>query len=62
MATFIGALLLILLGCVAVFGYLTESRAANRRRPAPPPPPQPAPTPIAPAPIAPAPETPPGAP
>lgn len=31
MATFVGALILVILGCVAVYGFLTESGAAKRR-------------------------------
>lgn len=44
MQTVIGALILIILGCVAIYGYLTESRSADRlRQPASPPRPEPAP-------------------
>ena len=30
MATFAGALILVILGCVAVYGYMSESEAAKR--------------------------------
>lgn len=44
MQTTMGALILIILGCVAVYGYLVESGSANApRRPAPPARPEPAP-------------------
>ncbi len=42
MATAVGVLIFLLLGCVAVFGYLTEVKASNSfRRPAPASPPAP---------------------